>query len=174
MVKLFTIIVVLTSVTVAVPLEGDVSMKEYTFFEASNNTQVQIQVIADNHDVYVPFRKLTNSFSITRKSLPSENVGVCVDDLCVPMRTGDSPEEIKVIDGTEYVPLGAFLDAITAEYIWNTHEETFIFDLSSRKSQSAENFDLPQNFSLPAMTGEEVQLADYRGKKVILFAWASW
>ena len=30
------------------------------------------------------------------------------------------------------------------------------------------------DFTLHAIDGEEVSLSDYRGKKVILFMWASW
>ena len=174
MVKIFTILVVFTTAAFGTPLKGESGVHKYTFFEASSNTHVQLNVIADNHDLYVPFSELTNAFQITRKSLPSGNVGVCVADLCVPMQTGEKTEKIKVIDGTEYVPLGSFLDAITAQYVRSENKETFIFDVSSRQNESNEGFDSPQDFSLPTMTGEEVQLSDYRGKKVILFAWASW
>ena len=30
------------------------------------------------------------------------------------------------------------------------------------------------NFTLPSLNGEEVRLSDYRGKKLVLFMWASW
>jgi len=30
------------------------------------------------------------------------------------------------------------------------------------------------DFSLPSLDGREVRLADYRGKKLIIFMWASW
>ena len=30
------------------------------------------------------------------------------------------------------------------------------------------------NFTLPSLDGSEVRLSDYRGKKVVLFMWASW
>ena len=29
-------------------------------------------------------------------------------------------------------------------------------------------------FELPSLTGGSVRLSDYRGKKVVLFMWASW
>ena len=30
------------------------------------------------------------------------------------------------------------------------------------------------NFSLTSLDGDEVSLSDYRGKRLILFFWASW
>ena len=30
------------------------------------------------------------------------------------------------------------------------------------------------DFSLPSLDGEQVRLSDYRGKKLVLFMWASW
>ena len=33
---------------------------------------------------------------------------------------------------------------------------------------------LAPDFTLPALDGGEISLRDYRGKKVIVFMWASW
>ena len=33
---------------------------------------------------------------------------------------------------------------------------------------------LAPDFTLPTLDGEKVSLHDYRGKKVIVFMWASW
>lgn len=30
------------------------------------------------------------------------------------------------------------------------------------------------DFELPSLTGDSASLSDYRGKKVVLFMWASW
>ena len=34
--------------------------------------------------------------------------------------------------------------------------------------------DLAPDFELPSLAGGSVRLSDYRGKKVVLFMWASW
>jgi peroxiredoxin len=34
--------------------------------------------------------------------------------------------------------------------------------------------DIAPNFTLPELSGHEVSLTDFRGRKVILYMWASW
>ena len=34
--------------------------------------------------------------------------------------------------------------------------------------------DLAPEFTLPTLNGRDVSLSDYRGRRVILFMWASW
>jgi peroxiredoxin len=34
--------------------------------------------------------------------------------------------------------------------------------------------DLAHDFTLPTLDGEMISLSDYKGKRVILFMWASW
>ena len=34
--------------------------------------------------------------------------------------------------------------------------------------------DIAPDFTLPSLDGEEISLASYRGRKVIVFMWASW
>ena len=43
---------------------------------------------------------------------------------------------------------------------------------ASRKSIGAG--DMAPDFTLPSLDGEDISLSDYRGKRVILFMWASW
>ncbi len=34
--------------------------------------------------------------------------------------------------------------------------------------------DTAPDFALPSLEGDTIRLSDYRGKKVVLFMWASW
>ncbi|MCA9830222.1 MAG: redoxin domain-containing protein [Dehalococcoidia bacterium] len=52
--------------------------------------------------------------------------------------------------------------------------DTWAFGESSETRNDALDSLIAPDFSLPDLSGGEHRLSDYRGKKVILLAWASW
>ncbi len=46
--------------------------------------------------------------------------------------------------------------------------------MAAPTAQSVRVGDAAPDFSLRALDGEEVKLSDYRGKRLVLFMWASW
>jgi len=46
--------------------------------------------------------------------------------------------------------------------------------LATKISRQGGEGDYAHGFTLPSLDGENITLSDYRGKRVILFMWASW
>ncbi|HBJ32885.1 MAG TPA: hypothetical protein DDY93_16140 [Dehalococcoidia bacterium] len=46
--------------------------------------------------------------------------------------------------------------------------------LATKISRQVGEGDYAPGFTLPSLGGENITLSDYRGKRVILFMWASW
>ena len=46
--------------------------------------------------------------------------------------------------------------------------------MATSKVQIVKVGDAAPDFALRALDGEEVKLTDYRGKRLVLFMWASW
>ena len=46
--------------------------------------------------------------------------------------------------------------------------------MTEQAIKTAEVGDRAPDFVLPSMDGDERRLSDYRGKRVVLFFWASW
>ena len=46
--------------------------------------------------------------------------------------------------------------------------------MATPKVQIVKVGDAAPDFALRALDGEEVKLSDYRGKRLVLFMWASW
>ena len=44
----------------------------------------------------------------------------------------------------------------------------------SAEKQTVKIGDLAPDFTLQSLDGREIRLSDYRGKRVLLFTWASW
>ena len=46
--------------------------------------------------------------------------------------------------------------------------------MAETSSRNVKVGDEAPDFKLPSLQGQTIKLSDYRGKKVVLFMWASW
>src|SRR5262249_47840870 len=94
--------------------------------------------------------------------------GLCKDDRCIP--TGRHAERINV----EGIDLGAFAEVIGRPLALDVDERVACFGASA-VDRAAQLISLAApDFTLPDPSGTPHALSDYRGKKVLLVAYASW
>ena len=92
--------------------------------------------------------------------------GFCRADICVPAR--DSVDENGKVD------LVCFAKLTGHPLVIDRAEQAIALgESSATRAQNMSNLQAPE-FRLPDITGTQHALSDYRGKKVLLAAYASW
>ena len=104
--------------------------------------------------------------------------GACLDDLCIPVARGTSPDDEKAVvvehSGSEYFDLLRFAAKIGQPVV--TDKETSISSFGAIPATRSQLFEeaLAPDFELPDADGNLHRLSDHRGKKVLIITWASW
>ena len=94
--------------------------------------------------------------------------GLCRDDTCIPVRERDA---LVGGDGIDLATLARLLDRPLA---LDAAERVAVLGASAGgRAGRLASLDAP-DFTLPDLDGRLHSLAGYRGRKVLLIAWASW
>lgn len=96
--------------------------------------------------------------------------GACRGDFCAPLPAG---REAEFTDGNRF-SFTALARRLGMPFESHAATDTWAFGESSETRNDALDSLIAPDFSLPDLSGSEHRLSDYRGKKVILLAWASW
>ncbi len=98
--------------------------------------------------------------------------GLCRDDLCIPTPQDGSWEREQ--DGVGFIDLSAFAAQIGQALVRDGEHEVWSLAQAPvfRGMELASG--LAPDFALPDRDGKPVRLSDFRGKKVLLWTWASW
>ena len=134
-------------------------------FEDSTRTLAEVRGEIEGGTAYLPVPFFQHSLHLERKDLAPDLVGLCREDLCILL-------PLRKHDGQEYVSALGLIEALDGAYLWDETAEQLFLDLRSQSEKPVSED--PVDFSLPDLKGRLVQLSDFRGKKVSVFAWASW
>lgn len=94
--------------------------------------------------------------------------GFCLGTVCYPL---PPDAELVTEDGIDLAGLAALIDRPIA--LDEAEGAAYLGVAARERSQALELLDAP-DFTLPDLDGELHSLSDYRGKKVLLVAYASW
>ena len=97
--------------------------------------------------------------------------GLCLDERCVPIPPARANE---FVDASNRVNLAAFARYLGQPVVHDDVTGVWVFGESAATRQSALQTLRAPDFTLPDIDGTLHSLTEYRGKKVLLFAWASW
>jgi len=98
--------------------------------------------------------------------------GVCKGGVCVPIPIGRDADFVR--DNRDSFNLASFARLMNQPTLHDDKHGVWYFgqDAGTRRA-ALKSLEAP-DFELPDLDGEMHRLSDYRGKKVLLAAWASW
>ncbi|MBO0721051.1 MAG: redoxin domain-containing protein [Blastocatellia bacterium] len=97
--------------------------------------------------------------------------GVCQGEVCVPIPVGHESEFVRA-DGQRF-NLAALARRLNQPAV-NDDEYAVWFFGEANAGEEARQSLLAPDFTLPNIDGRSHSLSEYRGRKILLFSWASW
>lgn len=155
-------------------LPAPIRQSQWQVYECVSQTHQPITVLETGDEMLAPIKLLTEKFGLERKELGPARLGICRFDRCVPFPVGDKPGSVRIVDGAEWAPLQRLVDALGGRMLIDRDAGSLLIDLAHQRGVGQTDFDKPIDLRLPDLTGKPVDLSSFRGKKIVLFAWASW
>jgi len=98
--------------------------------------------------------------------------GACKGDVCIPISPLREVEFVR--DGGKAFNLAAFARHLGQPVVHDDKNSVWYFgEAAMKRRESLTSLEAP-DFELPDLDSKMHRLSDYRGKKVLLAAWASW
>ena len=95
--------------------------------------------------------------------------GLCKGEVCAPL-----PADGSWLDAEGRVDLTAFAQRFGQPVVHDEEHSVWAFGESANSRRDHLSSLQAPDFTLPDLDGNMHSLSDYRGKKVMLLAWASW
>ena len=98
--------------------------------------------------------------------------GACLGDVCIPIPPARTAEFVR--DGGRSFNLAALARHLGQPVVHDDKNGVWYFgEAAATRRATLASLEAP-DFELPDLDGKMHRLSDYRGKKVLLAAWASW
>ena len=122
---------------------------------------------AEGHDLWLSNVELS---SVSGWELKPE--GACMGDLCIPLPPAHAPDFVR--DSGREFNLAALARHLGQAVVHDDKHDVWYFgETAATRRATLATLEAP-DFELPDLNGKLHRLSDYRGKKVLLAAWASW
>ena len=125
--------------------------------------------LAAPNDLWVTPEDLTriNGFEIKPQ-------GVCLDDLCIPLRQDEDSDLFVTRRGQNWFNVTQLANRLEQAFVVDQEHRVWSFgELPVERTAFLESARAP-DFALQDRDGNLVRLSDFRGKKVLIVTWASW
>lgn len=143
-------------------------------YERQSQSNRETLVLAIGEHIWIPLTFVTKQWGLQRKDLPNGQLGICRDDVCVPFKTGDGDDALRAVDGEVFVPVRRLVEGLRGSLVWDAEAGTLLIDLSLQPARASALVGKTLELTLPDLGGDAISLSSFRGRKLLLFAWASW
>jgi len=143
-------------------------------FERSADRVATGTVRMFEESIHIPLKLLIDEFGLERKPLGENRVGICRGDLCIPFDVADKDGALRRDGTTLWVPVAPLVEALGGHFVWDVKARSLLLDLSDVDRAATWKVGEPFELQLPNLEGQRVNIERYRGRKVLIFAWASW
>lgn len=134
---------------------------EFSILDDERATSVEAQIEGDRVLVAADDLERATGWALKPK-------GLCRDGICVPL----SPQSPVLRRGL--VDFAAFADLLDRPLACDIDAGAAAIGESARERGAAMRGGIAPDFELPDLRGRMHRLGDYRGRKALLVAWASW
>ena len=130
--------------------------------------------------LYVPAEPLMQAFGATVERVSDSSVTVCIaEDVCALVATDGSDPRLRPTDDGWLMAVGSAPELLRAHYAWDDAAGTVALEPGPSPYTGDLHVGDPfPDVAFPSiLSGEEdelVSLGAFRGKRVVLFTWASW
>lgn len=123
--------------------------------------------VNEGNDLWIDAAELTD---VSGWELKPE--GACKGEVCIPIPPARAAEFVR--DGGKRFNLAALARQIGQPVVHDDRHGVWYFGEAAATRRSTLASREAPDFELPDLDGKMHRLSDYRGKKVLLSAWASW
>ena len=140
---------------------------QLTLIDSSGSGRRATDVVATNQDgrVVISVDDLERATGLRRKP-----EGLCIDDACFPVRT---PIDFDA-GGEPGVDLAGVAEVLHRPLVLDSDAGVAALGASAEQRSIELTSGTAPSFTLPDLDGRLHTLSDFRGRKVVLYAYASW
>lgn len=135
-----------------------------------------VRAIIKDDSTFISIDDVSDRLNIVSKKISDEVIGLCRDDLCIFIQLDDERDALRD-SGLLMINVDLVAQTLSSRVKWLVSGKTlrFVPEDEVALDTVVKVGDVVPDFALPSITdGRTVSFSSFRGKRVLLFLWASW
>ena len=154
-------------VAAASPTPADPTVESVTILAGGRTLEVE-RALVEGEELWVPAEALATISG----GFEAKPEGFCRGEVCIPIPDEEGWRLER--DGETYWNATRLAERLEQPFVAETRRRVWSFGEALVIRRSGFAAAIAPEFVLPDRSGNKVRLSDFRGKKVLLLAWASW